>query len=117
MTSNPTIFETAIAETTLYDEDIQELVAKGASPAAIFELLAVVVTDGVSEALEGRPETPPLDVIAQAIAVLPSSDPDRACEAVLRLARAGLGPPGVPGWEDDRTAVAFGLARPRGAKK
>lgn len=41
MTSNPTIFEKAIAETELYDEDIRQLAAKGASPAAIFEALAV----------------------------------------------------------------------------
>lgn len=41
MTSNPTIFAKAIAETTLYDEDIGELAATGASPAAMFESLAV----------------------------------------------------------------------------
>ncbi len=79
--------------------------------------LAVLVTDGVTEALEGRPETPPMDVIAEVVAALPSSDPNGACEAVLRLARGAPGPPGVPGWQDDRTAVAFGLARPWGATK
>ena len=41
MTSNPTIFEKAIAETELYDDDIRKLAAKGANPAAIFESLAV----------------------------------------------------------------------------
>jgi transaldolase len=41
MTSNPTIFEKAIAETELYDEDIRRLAEKGNSPAAIFESLAV----------------------------------------------------------------------------
>lgn len=41
MTSNPTIFEKAIAETELYDEDIRRLAAEGATPAAIFESLAV----------------------------------------------------------------------------
>jgi transaldolase len=41
MTSNPTIFEKAIAETELYDEDMRRLAAKEANPAAIFESLAV----------------------------------------------------------------------------
>lgn len=41
MTSNPTIFQKAIAETELYDEDIRREAAKGKSPAAIFEALAV----------------------------------------------------------------------------
>jgi transaldolase len=41
MTSNPSIFEKAIAETELYDADIRRLAAKGASPAATFESIAV----------------------------------------------------------------------------
>jgi transaldolase len=41
MTSNPTIFEKAIADTGLYDEDIRRLVGRGADPATIFEALAV----------------------------------------------------------------------------
>lgn len=41
MTSNPTIFEKAIAETELYDNDIRRLAAKGTDPAAIVESLAV----------------------------------------------------------------------------
>ncbi|MGH9786267.1 MAG: transaldolase [Terriglobia bacterium] len=41
MTSNPTIFQKAIAETQLYDDDIRRLAANGASPAAIVESLAV----------------------------------------------------------------------------
>lgn len=49
MTSNPTIFEKAIAETDLYDEDIRRLAAKEASPAAIFESLAVEDVRRVAE--------------------------------------------------------------------
>jgi len=41
MTSNPTIFQKAIAETELYDEDIRRLGSQGKSPAQIFEGLAV----------------------------------------------------------------------------
>jgi transaldolase len=41
MTSNPTIFQKAIAETDLYDEDIRRHAAHGKEPAAIFEALAV----------------------------------------------------------------------------
>ena len=42
MTSNPTIFEKAVATSTLYDDDIQQLADAGqASPAEIFEALAV----------------------------------------------------------------------------
>jgi transaldolase len=41
MTSNPTIFEKAVATSTLYDSDIQQLADRGRSPAEIFEALAV----------------------------------------------------------------------------
>jgi transaldolase len=41
MTSNPTIFEKAIAGSQLYDEDIRRLSEQGRSPAEIFETLAV----------------------------------------------------------------------------
>jgi transaldolase len=41
MTSNPTIFQKAIAETDLYDEDIRRLAGEGKSAAEIFEGLAI----------------------------------------------------------------------------
>lgn len=41
MTSNPTIFEKAIAGSEDYDEDIRKLIAEGRGTAAIFEALAV----------------------------------------------------------------------------
>ena len=41
MTSNPTIFEKAVAGSTLYDDDIQRLADQGKTPAEIFEALAV----------------------------------------------------------------------------
>ena len=41
MTSNPTIFQKAIAETDLYDEDILRLAGRGENAARVFEGLAV----------------------------------------------------------------------------
>ncbi len=41
MTSNPTIFQKAIAETELYDQDIRRCAEAGKEPAAVFEFLAV----------------------------------------------------------------------------
>ncbi len=41
MTTNPTIFEKAVAGSDLYDEDIRRLAAEGRKPAEIFEALAV----------------------------------------------------------------------------
>jgi transaldolase len=41
MTTNPTIFEKAIAGSDLYDEEIRTLASAGKSPAEIFESLAV----------------------------------------------------------------------------
>jgi len=41
MTTNPTIFEKAVAGSDLYDADIRRLAAEGRTPAAIFESLAV----------------------------------------------------------------------------
>jgi transaldolase len=41
MTSNPTIFQKAIAETELYDEDVRRAGSEGKDPFAIFDVLAV----------------------------------------------------------------------------
>lgn len=41
MTSNPTIFEKAVAASELYDDDIRNASAQGKSPSEIFEALAV----------------------------------------------------------------------------
>lgn len=41
MTTNPTIFEKAIAGSALYDDDIRRLATEGRRPAEIFEALAV----------------------------------------------------------------------------
>jgi transaldolase len=49
MTSNPTIFEKAIAETDLYDEDMARLASSGADSARIVESLAVKDVRGAAE--------------------------------------------------------------------
>lgn len=50
MTSNPTIFQKAIAETDLYDEDIRRLAGEGKSTAEIFEGLAVADIQSAADA-------------------------------------------------------------------
>jgi transaldolase len=50
MTSNPTIFQQAIAATELYDDDIRRLGEKGLPPAEIFETLAVDDVSRVADA-------------------------------------------------------------------
>ncbi|MDQ6891445.1 MAG: transaldolase [Acidobacteriota bacterium] len=50
MTSNPTIFQKAIAETELYDEDIRRLAGDGRDTFRIFEGLAVADVSGAADA-------------------------------------------------------------------
>ena len=50
MTSNPTIFEKAIAGSADYDADIRQLSAEGLDPAAIFEAIAVADVRGACDA-------------------------------------------------------------------
>lgn len=64
--------------------------------------LGVVVTDGVTEALEGVPTT-----VAGVLDSTPATTPAAACDLLVRAAANAPGPPGVDGWYDDRTAFAF----------
>jgi transaldolase len=57
MTSNPTIFEKAIAETELYDEDMRRLASEGADSATIFESLAVDDVRRAAETFQSVHET------------------------------------------------------------
>jgi transaldolase len=50
MTSNPTIFQKAIAETALYDQDIARMGGEGKSPAEIFEGLEVADIQSAADA-------------------------------------------------------------------
>jgi phosphoserine phosphatase RsbU/P len=67
--------------------------------------VVVVLTDGVTEALETGPKT-----LDQALAdvrdlVAEGGSPDAACDALLLAAGDGGGPAGIEGWQDDRTVV------------
>src|SRR5437016_4765703 len=50
MTSNPTIFEKAIAESDLYDEDVRRFGGGGKTPAQVFEALEVKDVCGAADA-------------------------------------------------------------------
>jgi len=50
MTSNPTIFEKAVAGSQCYDEDIRRLSEQGAAPAEIFERLSVADVQAACDA-------------------------------------------------------------------
>ncbi len=53
MTSNPTIFQKAIAETDLYDEDIRRLAGEGKNTAQIFEGLSVADVSAAADVFRG----------------------------------------------------------------
>jgi hypothetical protein len=67
----------------------------------------VLVTDGVTEALEsgGRVE----DRIAWTVAQKRGGGPKAVCDRVMRLAASGRPPLGAGDWQDDRTVVAVTL--------
>jgi sigma-B regulation protein RsbU (phosphoserine phosphatase) len=65
----------------------------------------VLVTDGVTEALEGIPL-----LLSQALDIghrPPSATPREDCDYLLGLAADSPGPLGSEAWSDDRTALAF----------
>ena len=67
----------------------------------------VLVTDGVTEALEsgGRVE----ERIAWTVAQRRHKGPQAVCDRVMRLAASGRGPVGAGDWQDDRTVVVVTL--------
>jgi phosphoserine phosphatase RsbU/P len=67
--------------------------------------VGVLVTDGVTEVIEGIPL-----VLNQALenGHLPhSATPKDVCDFLLRVAASAPGPPGAGTWSDDRTVLAF----------
>jgi sigma-B regulation protein RsbU (phosphoserine phosphatase) len=65
----------------------------------------VLVTDGITEALEGIPLT-----LSEALKdgnLSSSTTPEEGCEYLLRIASRAPGPPGAGTWHDDKTALAF----------
>jgi serine phosphatase RsbU (regulator of sigma subunit) len=71
--------------------------------------VGVLVTDGITEALEAGPTT--LIQTLRALRKPPAggSSPARICDDLLRAAAAGPGPAGVSGWQDDRTVFVFAV--------
>jgi sigma-B regulation protein RsbU (phosphoserine phosphatase) len=73
--------------------------------------LGVIVTDGITEAIEqaGVPTVDRLDAVLSAISssVSPSGVPQQVCEAIMALADHSAGPLGVSDWQDDKTVLAF----------
>jgi serine phosphatase RsbU (regulator of sigma subunit) len=77
--------------------------------ASSFDLAAgdagVLVTDGVTEALEETSLA--LKQVLESRDRPPSATPKDVCDHLLRLAASSTGPPGAEGWSDDRTALVF----------
>lgn len=76
--------------------------------------VVVILTDGVTEALETGVTT-----LAQALGtardlVARDGSPSMACSALLQAASRGGGPAGIAGWQDDRTVVVAVVDRPAG---
>jgi Stage II sporulation protein E (SpoIIE) len=69
----------------------------------------VLVTDGITEALETGPTTMG-QALGHARDVMLEGGPlSAACDALLDAAAAGGGPVGADGWQDDRTAFVFAV--------
>ena len=73
------------------------------------EDVGVLVTDGITEALESGPAT--LDeALREALERYGATgSPREICESLLRAAAEGLGPVGAEDWQDDRTVLVFAV--------
>jgi len=71
--------------------------------------LVVVVSDGITDALDAGGEDIPR-VVGATVADAPALSPEAACAALLAAARVGRGPAGAPEWADDRTVIAVGVS-------
>jgi serine phosphatase RsbU (regulator of sigma subunit) len=67
--------------------------------------LGVLVTDGVTEALDGGAAALRAAVASESLRRL--APPGTVCDQLLRIAGEGHGPLEAGGWSDDRTALAF----------
>jgi serine phosphatase RsbU (regulator of sigma subunit) len=88
----------------------------GLLPGAMFETthvelspgdIGVLVTDGITEALEGGRMTLRQALGASRARLTAGNSPAEICDHLQRAAAEGPGPAGVPDWQDDRTVVAF----------
>ena len=71
--------------------------------------IGVLVTDGITEALETGPIALTQVLEASLERSTRGSSPAEICDDVLRAAAAGPGPAGVSGWQDDRTVFVFAV--------
>ncbi|MFI5169709.1 MAG: SpoIIE family protein phosphatase, partial [Vicinamibacterales bacterium] len=71
--------------------------------------IGVLVTDGVTEALETGPKTVSQVLRASDARSNEGRSPAEICDDLLRAAAAGPGPAGVPDWQDDRTVFVFAV--------
>jgi sigma-B regulation protein RsbU (phosphoserine phosphatase) len=69
--------------------------------------VAVLVTDGITEAVE-QDDIPAVDrLLAAFSAIEPPITADRVCDAIMSLGASGAGPRGIADWDDDKTVVVF----------
>lgn len=116
MTSNPTIFEKAIAGSSDYDADIRRLAAEGRGPAEIFEALAVADVQAACDAfLDVHIATAGLDgMVSLEVSPTLAYDPDGTITEAARLWAAVDRPNAmikVPGTEPGLAAVEACTAR------
>jgi serine phosphatase RsbU (regulator of sigma subunit) len=71
--------------------------------------IGVLVTDGITEALEAGPATLSQLLGAPQARLIAGRSPAEICDDLLRAAAAGAGPAGVSDWQDDRTVFVFGV--------
>jgi serine phosphatase RsbU (regulator of sigma subunit) len=71
--------------------------------------IGVLVTDGITEALEAGPITLGQVLGASWLRLAAGRSPAEICEDLLRAAAAGPGPAGAPEWQDDRTVFVFAV--------
>jgi hypothetical protein len=72
--------------------------------------VGVLLTDGITEALEAGPLTLPQLLGAPAASLAAGRSPADLADNLLRAAAAGAGPVGVADWQDDRTVFVFAVA-------
>ena len=71
--------------------------------------IGVLVTDGITEAVEAGPRTLS-QILGASLERSPMGiSPDEICDDRLRAAEAGPGPVGVHNWHDDRTVFVFAV--------
>jgi sigma-B regulation protein RsbU (phosphoserine phosphatase) len=71
--------------------------------------VGILVTDGVSEALETGPLTLLQALAASAVRLASGGSPAEICDELQRAASLGPGPAGAPDWHDDRTVLVFAV--------